>query len=82
MFLGGDASRDLEDRECVAYLSMLLEPFNQELLQWVNTKLPATQLTKNFGDNWQDGKRLASLIEATAPGFLPKGFDPSNTQQG
>ena len=66
----------------MAYVSMLLEPFNRELLQWVNSKLPSTQLTKNFGDNWQDGKRLATLIEITAPGFLPKGFEPSDTQQG
>ncbi|KAI6653350.1 Filamin-A-like [Oopsacas minuta] len=79
---GYEFSRDLDEREYISYVSTLLEPFNIELLQWVNFTLEARLRSKNFGENWQDGSRLAALVEATVPGFLPKDFNYQDSHQG
>lgn len=81
-FTGLDASRNLDERRCVGYVGSLLGPFNSELLEWANTKLSASQQADNFGENWQSGVRLAALIEAVAPGFVPADFDSGDPQQG
>ena len=80
--IGDQSARDLDEREYVSYVSALLEPFNLELLQWVNSTLDAGLRSKNFGENWTDGRRLQGLIAVTVPGFLPADFDHSDTQQG
>lgn len=66
----------------MSYVSALLEPFNIELLQWVNSTLDVSLRSKNFGENWSDGRRLEGLIAATVPGFLPADFNHSDPQQG
>ena len=66
----------------MGYVGSLLGPFNSELLEWANTKLSASQQADNFGENWQSGVRLAALIEAVAPGFVPTDFDSGDPQQG
>jgi len=41
-----------------------------ELLKWVQSKIPAYNIT-NFKGNWNDGKALNALSDALAPGSAP-----------
>jgi len=45
------------------------------LLEWVRSKIPECNI-KNFTSDWQSGKALCALVEATLPGqmILPRDF--------
>jgi len=49
-----------------------------ELLRWVQSKIPEYNIT-NFKKDWNDGRALCALVDAIAPGSYPnhRSLDPS-----
>jgi len=50
---------------------------NKELLEWVNSKIPAYNI-KNFDKDWQSGKAICALVEAVLPGQMKLPADFKN----
>ena len=51
----------------------------QGLLAWFKVKIPRTFPTNNFNKDWNDGRAIACLVDAVAPGLFPEceKLDPS-----
>ena len=51
----------------------------QALLAWCKVKIPRTFPTNNFNKDWNDGRAIACLVDAVAPGLFPEceKLDPS-----
>jgi len=52
----------------------------QALLAWVKSKMPPTVNVDNFTNDWNNGKVLACLVDAVAPGLMPdcEDLDPKD----
>ena len=44
----------------------------QALLSWVKSKMPESVPMDNFTNHWNDGRAVACLVDAVAPGLLPE----------
>ena len=53
----------------------------QALLAWVKSKMPESVPTDNFTRDWNDGRAIACLVDAVAPGLLPEceDLDPKDS---
>ena len=51
----------------------------QALLAWCKVKIPWTFPMNNFNKDWNDGRAIACLVDAVAPGLFPEceKLDPS-----
>ena len=52
----------------------------QALLAWVKSKMPETVPMDNLDKDWNDGRAVACLVDAVAPGLLPEceDLDPTD----
>ncbi|XP_032219787.2 filamin-A isoform X1 [Nematostella vectensis] len=55
----------------------------QALLAWVKSKMPESVPMDNFTTHWNDGRAIACLVDAVAPGLLPEceDLDPKDALQ-
>ena len=55
----------------------------QALLAWVKSKMPESVPMDNFTNHWNDGRAIACLVDAVAPGLLPEceDLDPKDALQ-
>ena len=44
----------------------------QALLAWVKSKMPESVPMDNFNKDWNDGRAVACLVDAVAPGLFPE----------
>jgi len=44
----------------------------QALLAWVKSKMPESVRMDNFNKDWNDGRAVACLVDAVAPGLFPE----------
>lgn len=44
----------------------------QALLAWVKSKMPESVPMENFNTHWNDGRAVACLVDAVAPGLYPE----------
>lgn len=52
----------------------------QALLAWVKSKMPESVPMENFNTHWNDGRAVACLVDAVAPGLFPEceDLDPND----
>lgn len=52
----------------------------QALLAWVKSKMPESVPMENFNKDWNDGRAVACLVDAVAPGLFPEceDLDPND----
>jgi len=52
----------------------------QALLAWVKSKMPESVPMDNFNKDWNDGRAVACLVDAVAPGLFPEceDLDPAD----
>ena len=52
----------------------------QALLAWVKSKMPESVPMDNFNRDWNDGRAVACLVDAVAPGLFPEceDLDPAD----
>ena len=53
----------------------------QALLAWVKSKMPETVPMDNLDKDWNDGRAVACLVDAVAPGLFPEceDLDPADS---
>ena len=52
----------------------------QALLEWVKSKMPESVPMDNLNKAWNDGRAVACLVDAVAPGLFPEceDLDPAD----
>ena len=70
---------DVDDLSVMTYISYFFEPAKEQLLQWLQSKLPHRNIT-NVSKDWNDGTNLAALMNACHDGLFPdyEKLDPHN----
>ena len=58
---------NVDDLSMMTYLSEYLQPSSLSLMKWVKKTLGPTRTVKNFTTDWNDGTKLAALLEAKFP---------------
>ena len=55
----------------------------EALLAWVKSKMPESVPMDNFNKDWNDGRAVACLVDAVAPGLFPEceNLDPADRLQ-
>ena len=61
---------DVDELSTMTYLSQFLQAASTNLLKWVRKAIPG-RTVKNLTTDWNDGTRLAALLEAKFPGTIP-----------
>ncbi len=69
----------IDELSVMTYLSYFCSPSNNQLLDWIQKKIPENNI-KNLSTDWNDGINLAALGEACFPGLCPnwKNLEPTN----
>ena len=60
----------VDELSMMTYLSGYIAPFDREMLNWVNSKIPEKQ-ADNLSSDWNSGEKLRALLNAHVPGFYP-----------
>ena len=61
---------ELDELSVMTYLSYFTSPMDNELLEWIRSKIPEHNI-ENFTTNWNNGLALAALVDAISPGLFP-----------
>ena len=60
----------IDERSVMTYLSLFTKRMDDNLLQWIQAKIPEFNIT-GFTKDWHSGVALAALNEAIKPGLFP-----------
>ena len=72
----------VDELSMMTYLSGYIAPFDREMLNWVNSKIPDKQ-ADSLTTDWNSGERLTALLNAHIPGFwTPFAEDDEESYQG
>lgn len=69
----------VDELSVMTYISYFCKPAINDLLAWVQSKIPNQNIT-NFGKDWNSGVNLAALLESISPRSFPdwRELDPHN----
>ena len=72
----------VDELSMMTYLSGFIAPFDKEILNWTNSKIPEKGAA-NLSTDWNSGERLTALLNAHVPGFYPSfAEDDEESMQG
>ena len=76
------SNRDVDELSVMTYVSYFCKPANDQLMQWIQSKIPKQNIT-NFKTDWNNGINLACLVNALVPGSFPdcQQLDPHESLQ-
>ena len=73
---------DVDELSVMTYVSYFCKPANDQLLRWIQSKIPQRKIT-NFKKDWNNGINLACLVNTLVPGIFPdcQELDPHDSLQ-
>ena len=73
---------DVDELSVMTYVSYFCKPANEQLLRWIQSKIPQRKIT-NFKKDWNNGINLACLVNNLVPGIFPdcEELDPHDSLQ-
>ncbi|CAI8016682.1 Filamin-B [Geodia barretti] len=73
---------DVDELSVMTYVSYFCKPANEQLLRWIQNKIPQRTIT-NFKKDWNNGVNLACLVNNLVPGVFAdcEELDPHDSLQ-